>query len=165
MAIYWPTPGFKGRTFKLCVLTRWDFNFCVRSSPLRGTKRNDSLLPTLTNIDNEKLMMFVRVGSRQSGNSRSDVGRGSSEQEVGFDFKIVAFGLASVSGWNDWKLESTCWSVSLQLVSNSDCSSRSARTDWTFWRILSLKTFDRYVLGTWRAKESFFYGQSAYGRH
>ena len=27
----------KGRTFKLCVLTRWDFNFCVRSSPLRGS--------------------------------------------------------------------------------------------------------------------------------
>ena len=26
-AIHWPTPGFKGRTFKLCVLTRWDFNF------------------------------------------------------------------------------------------------------------------------------------------
>ena len=38
MAIYWSTPGFKGRTFKLCVLTRWDFNFCVRSSPLRGFK-------------------------------------------------------------------------------------------------------------------------------
>ena len=37
MAIYWLTPGFKGRTFKLCVLTRWDFNFCVRSSPLRGS--------------------------------------------------------------------------------------------------------------------------------
>ena len=36
MAIYWPIPGFKGRTFKLCVLTRWDFNFCVRCSPLRG---------------------------------------------------------------------------------------------------------------------------------
>ena len=35
MAIYWPTPGLKGRPFKLCVLTRWDFNFCVRSSPLR----------------------------------------------------------------------------------------------------------------------------------
>ena len=35
--IYWSTPGFKGRTFKLCVLTRWDFNFCVRSSPLRGS--------------------------------------------------------------------------------------------------------------------------------
>ena len=28
--------GLKGRTFKLCVLTKWDFNFCVRSSPLRG---------------------------------------------------------------------------------------------------------------------------------
>ena len=36
MAIYRPTPGFKGRTCKVCVLTRWDFNFCVRSSPLRG---------------------------------------------------------------------------------------------------------------------------------
>ena len=36
MAIYWPTPGFKGRTFKLCGLIRWDYNFCVRSSPRRG---------------------------------------------------------------------------------------------------------------------------------
>ena len=35
MAIYRPIPGFKGRTFKLCVLTRWSFNFCFRSSPLR----------------------------------------------------------------------------------------------------------------------------------
>ena len=33
MAIYWPTPGIKGRTFKLCVLTRCDFNFRVRSLP------------------------------------------------------------------------------------------------------------------------------------
>ena len=38
MALYWPTPGFKGRmfNFKLCVLTRWDLNFCVCSSPLQG---------------------------------------------------------------------------------------------------------------------------------
>ena len=36
MALYWPTPGFKGRTFKLCVLIRWDFNFCILSSPLWG---------------------------------------------------------------------------------------------------------------------------------
>ena len=36
MAIHWATPGFKERTFKLCVLNRRDFNFCVRSSPLRG---------------------------------------------------------------------------------------------------------------------------------
>ena len=40
MAIYWSTPDFKGRTFKLCVLTRWDFNFCVRSS--HCGKRNQS---------------------------------------------------------------------------------------------------------------------------
>ena len=26
--------GFKGRMFKLCVLTRWGFNFCICSSPL-----------------------------------------------------------------------------------------------------------------------------------
>ena len=37
MAIYWLTPGFKGRTVQLCVLTGWDFNFYVRSSPKRGT--------------------------------------------------------------------------------------------------------------------------------
>ena len=42
--------------------------------------------------EREKLMMFVRVRSRSSTNSRrSDVGRGSSEQDVGFDFKIVSF--------------------------------------------------------------------------
>ena len=38
--IYWPTPGFKGRTFKLCVLARWDFNFYVRSFPLRGEEED-----------------------------------------------------------------------------------------------------------------------------
>ena len=27
MAIYGPTPGFKGRQLKLCVLTRWELNF------------------------------------------------------------------------------------------------------------------------------------------
>ena len=32
--ISWPTPGFKGGTFKLCVLNRWEFNLCVHSSPL-----------------------------------------------------------------------------------------------------------------------------------
>ena len=49
--------------------------------------------------DKETLTMFVRVGSRSSINSRrSDVGRGSNEQEVGFDFKIVAFSSVSVNG-------------------------------------------------------------------
>ena len=38
IAIYWLTPGFKGRTFKLCVLITRDFNFCVRSSPLRAER-------------------------------------------------------------------------------------------------------------------------------
>ena len=49
--------------------------------------------------DKEKLVMFLRVGSSSSIDSRrSDVGRGSNEQEVGFDFKIVAFRSASVIG-------------------------------------------------------------------
>ena len=49
--------------------------------------------------DTEKLMMFVRVGSRSSIYSRrSDAGRGSNEQEVGFHFTIVAFSSASVIG-------------------------------------------------------------------
>ena len=49
--------------------------------------------------DDKEKLMFVRVGSRSSINSRrSDVGRGSNEQEVGFDFKIVAFSSASVIG-------------------------------------------------------------------
>ena len=41
MAVYWPTPGYKGRTFQLCVLTRCDFNFCIRSSPLRGEEKEE----------------------------------------------------------------------------------------------------------------------------
>ena len=42
MAIYWPSPGFRGRTFKLCVLSRRDFKFCVRSSPPWGLRRGKS---------------------------------------------------------------------------------------------------------------------------
>ena len=43
MTTHRPTPGFKGRLFELCVLTRWDFDFCIRSFPLRdfvGTLEN-----------------------------------------------------------------------------------------------------------------------------
>ena len=46
MAIYQPTPGFKERTFQLCVLTRWDFNFCVCSSHLRGVVSQASSVPS-----------------------------------------------------------------------------------------------------------------------
>ena len=53
----WPTPGFKGRTFKLCVLTRWNFNFCVRSSPLRAKlmANNTSGINTEIKINGQKL--------------------------------------------------------------------------------------------------------------
>ena len=34
MAIHWPTPDFKGRTFELWALNRWVFNICVCSAPM-----------------------------------------------------------------------------------------------------------------------------------
>ena len=65
----------------------------------RGLTSADSKVDGKVPNDKEKLMMFVRVGSRSSINSRrSDVGRGLNEQEVGFDFKIVAFSSASNIG-------------------------------------------------------------------
>ena len=40
--------------------------------------------------DKEKLMMFLRVGSRSSVNGRrSDVGRGSNKQEVGLISRLL----------------------------------------------------------------------------
>ena len=65
----------------------------------RGLTSADSKVDGKVPNDKEKLMMFVRVGSRSSINSRkSDVGRGPNEQEVGFDFKIVAYWSASNIG-------------------------------------------------------------------
>ena len=55
MAIYGPTPGFKGRMFKLCVLTRWDFNFCVRSSPLGGGERDKEPRNHVKSVQNTDL--------------------------------------------------------------------------------------------------------------
>ena len=57
MAIY-TTLGFKGRTFKLCVLTRWDLNFCVRSSPLRGSTKEVENLP----VEVEEAVNSLTVG-------------------------------------------------------------------------------------------------------
>ena len=50
----------KGKTFKLCVLIRWDFNFYVRSSPLRGEKiklmtNNTSGINTEIKVNGRKL--------------------------------------------------------------------------------------------------------------
>ena len=65
----------------------------------RGLTTDDLKVDGKVPDDKEKLMMFVRVGSRSSIDSRrSDVGRGSSEQVVGFDLKIVPFSSASVTG-------------------------------------------------------------------
>ena len=36
-------PGYKGKPFKLCVLKGWDFDFCVRSSPLRHSYQHKRL--------------------------------------------------------------------------------------------------------------------------
>ena len=67
MATYRPTPDFKGRTFKLCVLTERDFNFCVRSSPLRGI-----IADTLVDVVEER-----------SGTGEEDAGRSETLDEHG----------------------------------------------------------------------------------
>ena len=59
MAIYWPTPGFTERTFKLCVLTRWDFNFCIRSSTLR------SILATSVILSEHCVSFLGHISTRQ----------------------------------------------------------------------------------------------------
>ena len=66
MAIYRPTPGLKGRTFKLCVLTRWDFNFCIRSSPLR-----EMTTKTVTRTINNKNGMNNKEQEQRQLNSNS----------------------------------------------------------------------------------------------
>ena len=38
MTIYWPTPGFKGRIFKLCFLIRWDLIFLCPQLPTHKPK-------------------------------------------------------------------------------------------------------------------------------
>ena len=50
MAVYWPTPGFKGRTYKFCVLNKLDFNFCVRSSPLREDEKKRAHVKAFADI-------------------------------------------------------------------------------------------------------------------
>ena len=42
MVMYWPAPGFKGRTFEPWVLDRWVFHLCIWSSPLRGKQKSTS---------------------------------------------------------------------------------------------------------------------------
>ena len=68
MAIYWPTPGFKGRAFQLCVLTRWDFNFCARSSPLRditqGSRAGEGGGRGVTAVDSNCIVTEQAVSER-----------------------------------------------------------------------------------------------------
>ena len=90
MAIYWPSPGFKGRTFKLCILTRWDFNFCVRSSPLReitsGLNTNSTLSPSYSFTSHHStcfLSLFIF--------------RGHSTREPAFS-RVTGFNLRAYTG-------------------------------------------------------------------
>ena len=70
MAVYWPTPGFKERTFQLCVLNRWDFNFCVQSSPLRVIgKRRKWWRKSTTHWEKAKLVTETWTTGR-SGDGR-----------------------------------------------------------------------------------------------
>ena len=57
MAIYWPTPGLKGRTFKLCVLTRWDL-ISASAAPHCGTLHAD-----WTSTVHHFIILFTSVSS------------------------------------------------------------------------------------------------------
>ena len=61
MARYWPTLGFKRRTFKLCVLIRWDFNFCTHNSPLLGTGIRDLKEMMQTMIQQNKIEKKIKT--------------------------------------------------------------------------------------------------------
>ena len=58
--VYWPTPGFKRGIFKLSVLNRWDLNFCVRSSTLRGNEAWQRLL-TMVRVWMELVPLTVTI--------------------------------------------------------------------------------------------------------
>ena len=84
MATYWPTPGLKGKTFKLCVLTRWDFNF--RSSPLRGAGTQHGDLPQLSVMMSRVTYSILRAHtgtgvshSQHKKNSRDVWGKNADE--------------------------------------------------------------------------------------
>ena len=81
-----------GRTFFKLFRSREAF---LRRGLTSADLKVDGKVPD----NKEKFMKFVRAGSRSSTNSRrSDAGREANEQEAGFDFKIAAFGSASVIG-------------------------------------------------------------------
>ena len=86
MAIYWPTPGFKGRMCKLCVLNGWDFNFCVHSSPLRG-RENRVLGVTL----DEELKWQSHIDSVCKKSSRNLSFLGQHKDNVSTDCRKMLF--------------------------------------------------------------------------
>ena len=72
----------KGRTLKLCVLFRWDFNFCVRSSSLRvigggkngvrvSSTRADWLIKVChSNLDDSSISASARAPPREKQKSQ-----------------------------------------------------------------------------------------------
>ena len=58
MAVCRPTPGFKGRTFRLCVLTRWDFN-SASAAPHCGYLPRERISRIL---DLREMLLFVKTG-------------------------------------------------------------------------------------------------------
>ena len=73
MAIHWPTPGFKGITFKLCALTIWDFtggggralrqhyNLSSTGSSVIIINRLEGKIPSTFRIRWEKFYRLLRL--------------------------------------------------------------------------------------------------------
>ena len=77
IAIYLPTPGSIGKTFKLCVLNRWDFNFCVRSSPLRGNELNSARSGSIKLLTQDKSPWSSPHVMRTLRSTSSDINQSS----------------------------------------------------------------------------------------
>ena len=77
----------KGRTFKLCVLTRWDFNFCVRSSPLRG--KRDRIMGLRQREEGEETETWLWDKERGERDTNMGLGQreGEERQKRGFGTK------------------------------------------------------------------------------
>ena len=61
---YIPTPGLQGRTFKLCVLTRWDINLCVRSFLLQGSgakSQGSARNPLQNKVEPRRIRTWTRL--------------------------------------------------------------------------------------------------------
>ena len=108
MAIFWPTPGFKGRTFELCVLNRWDL-ISASAVPCCGVDREGSMivmksLKDFTWIDFERRLTLKVCSSPRSASIASRIIVHAKAMEAHCEW--ACSGTTAVQSWNliGWEL-------------------------------------------------------------